>query len=216
MHVGLIELLRCPMQHAEAALVASSVHQSERHIIDGALGCPVCGAEYPIENGVADLRRRPVNSKGIGSFDGAPNEEASLRLAAQLDLTETGRLLLLAGAYAAAAPQLVVMFDPAVIAVGVPPEREPHIAEHASVIRADTTIPLARSALHGAAIDATHSAAFGLQQVSALLKPRGRLVAPAGSDFPPGVTVLARDGSEWVAERTPDTTGVVELRRAQR
>jgi uncharacterized protein YbaR (Trm112 family) len=216
-HVSVIELLRCPQRHAESALVASATRQIERRIIDGSLGCPVCGAEYRIAQGVAELRAAAART-GVSDparQEAAPNEEATVRLAAQLDLVERGRLVLLAGEYAAMAPSLSVMFDAVCIALGVPPDAERHVAEHASVLRVDASVPLAPSSLHGAALDGLHCTHFGLSQVSALLRPRGRLVAPGNMPLPPEVSELARDAREWVAARTPKRD-VVPLRRAPR
>jgi len=42
--VELIEALRCPRPHEDAHLVASATRTEARHIVDGVLGCPVCGA----------------------------------------------------------------------------------------------------------------------------------------------------------------------------
>jgi uncharacterized protein YbaR (Trm112 family) len=217
-HVTVIELLRCPAGHAESSLVASATRQIERRIIDGSLGCPVCGAEYPIAGGVADLRIAPATvAKNQSALQAAaPNEDATIRLAAQLDLIEHGRLVLLAGEYATMAPSLSVMFDAVCIALGVPQHAERHVAEHASVLRVDAIVPLAQASLHGAAIDGAHSSQFGLTQVSALLKPRGRLVASASTNLPLEVSELARDEREWVAARTARSSDVVPLRRAPR
>lgn len=218
MHVTVIELLRCPTGHAESSLVASATRQIERRIIDGALGCPVCGAEYPIAGAVADLRAAPATLAESQSalHVAAPNEEAAVRLAAQLDLIERGRLVLLAGEYAAMAASLSVMFDVLCIALGVPQHAERHVAEHASVLRVDAIVPLAQASLHGAAIDGAYSSQFGLSQVSALLRPGGRLVAPESTNLPLAVSELARDGREWVAARTARSSDVVPLRRAPR
>jgi uncharacterized protein YbaR (Trm112 family) len=217
-HVNVIELLRCPAGHAESSLVASATRQIERRIIDGSLGCPVCGAEYSIAGGVADLRAAPApvadNEPALQVV--APNEEATVRLAAQLDLIEPGRLVLLAGEYAATAPALSVMFDALCVTLGVPQHAEQHVAEHASVLRVDAIVPLAQASLHGAAIDAAHCSQFGLSQVSALLRPRGRLVAPASTNLPLAVSELARDEHESVAARGAGASDVVPLRRAPR
>src|SRR5687767_12136750 len=109
MQLEVIERLRCPASHAESALVASASQQVERRIVRGVLGCPVCGAEFPIRGGIADFRAMPGAESAAMLHGGAPNEEAAVRLAAQLDLTEPGRLVLLCGEYARLAPQLSVM-----------------------------------------------------------------------------------------------------------
>lgn len=218
MHVDVIELLRCPADHEESALVASAARQIDRRITHGTLGCPVCGAEYSVRFGVVDLRRDPIASAehDAPAPEAAPNEDAVVRLAAQLDLTEPGRLLLLAGEYRTRAAALSVMFDARCIVVVVAESAERGIAEHASVLRVDTKVPLARASLHGVAIDATFSRRLGLQQVSSLLRPRGRLVAPATTSLPANVKELARDGNECVAARLASTSDVVPLKRAAR
>ncbi|MGH7714073.1 MAG: hypothetical protein ACREOG_22525 [Gemmatimonadaceae bacterium] len=210
-HTAVIELLRCPAAHEESPLVATATRQIERRIVTGLLGCPVCGLEYAIRGGVADFRA----GAGADARDArpSPNEEAAVRLAAQLDLSEPARLVALFGEYARFAAALSVVFDAQGVVIGAPLLLERQIAEHASVLRIDATLPLARASMHGAAVDAEYAARLGLDEVRALLRPNGRLVAPADVPLPVGVAQLARDESEWVAERAVD---VVELRRSAR
>jgi uncharacterized protein YbaR (Trm112 family) len=210
-HVGIIELLRCPAGHGESPLVASATRQTDRRIVEGVLGCPVCGAVYPIRGGIADFR--PANSRGGTQRGMVPNDDAAIRLAAQLDLTEPQRLVTLFGEYASSAPALSVMFDAVVVVVNASEADEAHAAEHASVLRIADTIPLAPSILHGVAVDEAHVATLGLEAVRLLLRSRGRLVVPAVAAAPAGVEVLARDEKEWVGARTAD---VVALRRGSR
>src|SRR5262245_13560594 len=96
MFVELIESLRCP-RHLESGadaphLVASATRSEARHIIDGVLGCPECGAEFPIVNGVVRFERavRPTD-------DEQPSEDSAMRLAALLDLTDARWFALLCG-----------------------------------------------------------------------------------------------------------------------
>ncbi|HJU73282.1 MAG TPA: hypothetical protein VJ717_06035 [Gemmatimonadaceae bacterium] len=219
MHVDLIDTLRCP-NDPDSPLVAGAARQLERRILAGTLGCPVCGAEYRIANGVADFRHengreRGARSEGRGASHeaGRATDEAAIRLAAQLDLVEPGRRILLCGSYAALAAPLTVMFDALCLTCGAAPGLEQHIAAHATVIRVDTVLPLASSSLQGIAVDSEHAARFGMEQLEHVLRPRGRLVASAHTPTPPTMDVLARDDLEWVAERT---TQVVPLRRAAR
>ncbi len=215
MHVTVIELLRCPAGHAESSLVASAARQIERRIIDGSLGCPVCGAEYPIRNGVADFRRDPA-TEGAGTAlerREPPNEEAAFRLAAQLDLTVPGRLLLLFGDYARLGPALSIMFDAICVAINAPQREEQHIAEHASALRSGATIPIAPRTAHGAAVAEDELRQLQLEQVRERLRVSGRLVIPASAALPEGLTLLAQDERELVGVRAPE---VISLRRAPR
>ena len=42
MHIDVAELLRCPVAHEDTWLVARVDRMAGRHIVDGALGCPIC------------------------------------------------------------------------------------------------------------------------------------------------------------------------------
>jgi len=205
-------LLRCPAGHEESPLVASATRQSERRIVEGVLGCPVCGAVYSIRGGIAHFR--PDESRRGGAVPGTlPNDDAAVRLAAQLDLTEPQRLVALFGAYASLAPTLSVMFDAVCVVLNAPQADEAHIAQHASVLRIAERIPLAPGSVEGVAVDAEHVATLGLDALRGMLRQKGRMVAPSLADLPAGLDVLARDEREWVAARTQD---IVALRRSPR
>ncbi len=216
-----MQYLTCPGTHAPAALVASAWEQHDRRIVRGVLGCRVCGVVYAIRAGVADFGAAPppgaaappAEQREMGE---APNEATAVRLAAQLDLTEPGRWVLLFGDYARLAPALSVMFDAQCFAVGMGHDLERHVAANASVLRIRAVVPLAHACLHGVAIDDAHVTRVGVDQVCALLRPRGRLVAPVGVPVPSGTTELAGDEREWVATRVADADKVVTLRRASR
>ncbi|MGH7696624.1 MAG: hypothetical protein ACRENH_16675 [Gemmatimonadaceae bacterium] len=212
MHVGVIELLRCPTEHSESALVASATRQVERRIIEGSLGCPVCGAEFRIHNAVADFRRDTGAQDLEAVTREPPNEEDAIRLAAQLDLTEPGRLLLIFGEYTRFAPALNVMFDALCVAINAPRREEDHIADHSSVLRIATTIPIAPSAAHGAAISGNQLRQLQLDQVRERLRVNGRLVIPATAALPEGMTLVAHDERELVGVRASE---MISLRRAR-
>jgi uncharacterized protein YbaR (Trm112 family) len=212
MHVEVIERLRCPAEHAESALVAAAEVQIDRRIRRGVLGCPVCHAEYPIRDWVADFSDSAAEPSSSHASP-APDEEAVVRLAAQLELSEAQRPVLLCGSYAVYAPALSVMFDALCVAIGVAPGAVAHVAAHASVLQIARTVPLASGYLRGAAVDDRHAGSPGLGVIVELLVPAGRLVAPASRALPVGLRELARDDREVVAQRT---TGVIPLRRARR
>jgi uncharacterized protein YbaR (Trm112 family) len=211
-YVAVIELLRCPAGHEESPLVATAMQQRDRRILQGVLGCPVCGAQYPVERGIARFHGAAAADE-LSRSGAVPNEESAVRLAAQLDLTDAGRLVLLLGEYARLAPALTLMFDAQCVAINAPHDDERRIADGASTLRVAGRIPLAAGVVAGAAADATHATPARLQELRDLLRPRGRLVAPNAAPAPPGVTLLARDTTEWVAVREGD---VVRLQRAAR
>jgi len=55
MFIELTDQLRCPAEHAESFLVLIPDVMEGRQVLRGTLGCPVCHAEYRIDDGVADF-----------------------------------------------------------------------------------------------------------------------------------------------------------------
>ena len=55
MRVDVIELLRCPRPHAQSPLITVADLRDGDNLLDAALGCVVCGAEYALRDGVAYL-----------------------------------------------------------------------------------------------------------------------------------------------------------------
>ena len=206
----LVESLRCPRAHEPAALIAVSYASDGREIVRGALGCPACGAEFAIDAGVADLRD---GAAGIAPPPAKtrPADERALRAGALLGLADGAGLVVLAGAWAEAAPELAALaesvrllaFDaPAGVAGG----------DGLSLARTAGGIPLLPARARGIALDAPHADARTLAEAAAALAPRGRLVAPATCAVPDGLSELARDAADWVAERLP-TPAVIKLER---
>lgn len=69
MFIELAEALDCPDCQAEFGLVAFVGDLEERRVIEGHLGCPQCGIEYPIHGGAIDLRRDPRVAAESGLAD---------------------------------------------------------------------------------------------------------------------------------------------------
>jgi uncharacterized protein YbaR (Trm112 family) len=103
--IEMLDLLRCINAHEETWLVASLKAISNRFVLDGTLGCPVCHAEYPIRKGIADFRR--ADELGQSVIEVTPprenREELATRIGAFLNATEPGATLVLGGAWAEAA-----------------------------------------------------------------------------------------------------------------
>lgn len=200
MFIELVDHLRCPRPHEETWLVASADRTEGRDILDGTLGCPICHAEYPIRRGVAwfsppDRAARPAP----GAIAPANDPAAAMRLAALLELTDPGGFALLAGWWARHAHAIhdiaashLVLLNPA------PPI---DAGSGVSVLQAPDVIPLADATCRGVALDAAHADPTRTTAAARILRPRGRLVAPAWTTLPSGVSELARDAELWVAER---------------
>jgi uncharacterized protein YbaR (Trm112 family) len=208
-HIDLIETLRCPRPHEESWLVATFDRMVGRRIADGTLGCPICHASYPIVGGIARLEDDGPPARAAAGTSGArprpaDGGDAPLRLAALLALAEGGGLAVLSGTWAreaAGVAELVpdvhlLLLDP--VGWDRPLEES---AETISVVVAGGRLPIAAAAARGVALDARHADAAMLGTASRALRDGGRLVAPAASRLPEGISELVRDASVWVGER---------------
>jgi len=138
MFIPLVDVLRCVRPHAETWLVASIDEAVERDIVTGALGCPICLAEYPIRNGIVSFDDdSPVDTPAV-----VPSEEGAIRLAAALDLTDPRMTALLHGAWGAYAP-IVRGVSPAQLLLVNPPNGIMS-GDGVSIVRSSTVAPVAR------------------------------------------------------------------------
>ena len=209
MHVELIDRLRCVATHEDSWLVAAATTTVDRNIIGGLLGCPVCGAEYAVVDGDVWYSSPQDTTAAPAAGRAAPTyADDVVRLAALIGVDERGGLYALHGAEGRFAGALglidavqLILIDP------------PRGAEAPAVIRgAGERIPLANGALRGIAIG---SASERMADAAArALAPRGRLVAPVATPVPAGITVLARDASQWVGEAGERSSPPVTLRRS--
>src|SRR4051812_39021530 len=113
----MLDLLRCINDHEDSWLVASFRNVTNRFIIDGTLGCPICAAEYEIANGVADFSAGTARVQPIArALSARDREEVATRAGAFLNATEPGATVVLGGSWAEAAHELSVMTDSRVLA----------------------------------------------------------------------------------------------------
>jgi uncharacterized protein YbaR (Trm112 family) len=206
--IDLVDDLRCPRPHEDTWLVAAADRSLDRDIIEGTLGCPICRAEYPIRAGVVWFTE-PVARAAVPTADGTVDPERAMRLAAFLDLSDARGLALLTGSWGGAAELLrdVVPTD----FVLLNPRPPVGAGNGISVLEIGGGIPLAEATCRGVALDEAHAGPAYLDDAVRVLRPRGRLVAPASTPTPNGVTELARDDRLWVAERDPAPPKVIPL-----
>ena len=213
MYIELVESLRCPNQHEFTWLVASTLEMAGRDIRRGLLGCPSCGARYPIRDGVVDfLTRDGTTPLPQSSTLAEPprDPELALRVAALLDLTTPGGFVVLAGEWSRAALSVQSAVEGIEI-LALNPTVSLASGNGISLARTDGSIPIRPGAARGIALDQRH-APFAAGAAKAL-KQFGRLVAPVTAALPPDVEELARDGQEWVATKRSTTTEPMPLRR---
>ena len=208
MFIELVDALRCPVPHEESWLVASSTRMESRHIVDGMLGCPVCHAQYPVRNGVADFRREPTLTLP-GEPDLFPRGDATtaMRLAAFLGLSDAHGFAVLLDEWGAQASALRELVETPIVLVDPPAGREgePGI----SVVLSDGVPPLAAGAARATAIGDASPERVGA--AVRLTRSGGRLVAPARLSVPEGVREIARDDELWVGEKETARSPLVTL-----
>jgi hypothetical protein len=210
MFIELIDLLRCVNTHEDTWLVASFREVTNRMVIEGTLGCPVCSAEYEIRKGIVDFTRGDsiADVEVERAHASHQREELATRAGAYLDATQPGTTIVLGGLWAYAAQGLAEIADVRVIAVNAPSGVEE--TERVGLVRIADRIPLATNSVHGVAVDAW----FGtptIEEAVRIVRPVGRVVGATSSPAPESAVVLAHDEHYWVAEKAPE---MVSLRRS--
>jgi hypothetical protein len=198
MHLELVDALRCLRPHEPTALVASVERITDRDVVTGTLGCPVCDARYPVVDGAvvfdaacqARYRMAPAGPPGDMG-------EIATRVAAVLDLTDAGGVVLLQGAWADAAEAVSRIVPIAMVLLN--PPGQPRAGEGRSPLYAPVA-PLVQGSVRAAAVEG-HADAALVDSVVTALRPGGRFMGSADLGVPAGVRELARDAGGWVGER---------------
>jgi uncharacterized protein YbaR (Trm112 family) len=206
MHIALVDVLRCPNVHEESWLVASIERMDDREIIEGALGCPICEAEYPVRSGTVHI------SAADRAEATAVDEETAVRIAALLDLTDARNVALLHGRWASQATLIQSVSPARLMALNGASETD-DVRGLSGVVSA--TAPFASGALHGAVLD-DHATPELAASVARALKAGGRLAARHAVSRPADLTLIAEDADWWLAAQSARTSGVVPLSRAKR
>jgi len=210
MFIELVDSLRCVHTHEESWLVLSATRMVARHVLDGTLGCPVCGAEFPVADGIVhlgDAQRAPE----LTSPDDAPQQ--GLRLAALLALDEPQGFALLGGTWGRHASELRGVVPVQLVLLNPPMGVE--AGPGVSVLLAPPgLVPLAAASLRGAAID--EATRLAMPALLRAVRTKGRLLAPVQLPVPAEAEELARDEAQWVAEVRVTTSPLVTLAGARR
>ena len=206
----MIDLLRCINAHEDTWLVASFREVTNRMVIEGTLGCPVCSAQYEITKGVVDFTRGESSSEceTRRAASGHRREEMATRAGAYLDATQPGTTIVLGGLWAYGADELAEMADVRVIALDAPDVVKE--SERVGLVRIAGSIPLATNSVHGTAIDAWFKTDVAEEAVR-VTRSAGRIVSPTSFAEPSNSVVLAHDEQYRVSEKTPE---IIALRRS--
>lgn len=192
MFIELTDHLRCPAAHDEAYLVLLPERMAGRSVLEGNLGCPVCGAVVPVMDGEARFAAMPPA--------GGTTALGAEAIAAFLGLSGPGGYVALAGAVAATIPALAPLLE-GVHLVAVNPPAGMAADAPASVLRS-ARWPVKASALRGVVVSG--EAAADPEWLAAAMRsvlPGRRAVVEGPRWDLPGFECLAESGAVWVAAR---------------
>jgi uncharacterized protein YbaR (Trm112 family) len=192
MFIELADHLRCPADHPEQYLVLLPGLFEERSVREGMLGCPVCGREFRIDQGVLDI--------GGAAAQVAPTALDGDAAAALAGLTGPGGYLAVVGGLAERHAELAAAI-PGVRIVAINPPGGVRDAYELSVLRGGT-IPLRSSSMRGVFLGPgfgsdPHWIAEALRITLSGLRIVGEGEAPASSDL----ELLASAGGCWVGAK---------------
>jgi uncharacterized protein YbaR (Trm112 family) len=210
--VEIVDALRCPRDHEESWLVLAAQRTEERHVLEGTLGCPVCRAEYPIHDGIADFTDPATTRAPAGALQTPYTLPPAAHLAAMLNLGDALGFAVLTGAWGTCATELIETIDAPPLLLVDPPAGV--VMGHGlSGLVAGAKLPLATGAARAVATDATDPARVA--NAVRVARVGGRIVAPAASRVPDAVRELARDDTVWVGERLalPSAPVTLHVRR---
>ena len=222
MRLDLAERLRCPRAHTATPLVVVTTAVVERDLRRGFAGCPVCQLEARIVDGdVVFSEARVESTTEVAQTTNADDTWTPTldRLIALLGLAEPGGSVLLTGRYARLADDVARATDVAVVVMW---STDGIVAnEHVATVRGlRAAAPFGDATFRGAALDLDASGPATTDERSAFaadvvrsVAVAGRVVATAALERPDGLKELARDASEWVAERQLISAPVALRRR---
>jgi uncharacterized protein YbaR (Trm112 family) len=193
--IELTEVLKCPRDHPESYLVCVPAEMDGRSVVRGGLGCPACGAEYAILDGVAYFgpRAEPPRAEPPGAL----TAEA---LASFVALEGSGGYALLVGSVARLLPELAAGV-PLVHWVGVNPPRGSARGAGFSLLVSPRALPVKTGSVRAVGIGADHALAPWLEDGARTLLEGLRFVAETGGQPPPGIEPLARAAGVVVGEK---------------
>ena len=202
MFIEVVDAFRCPRPHELQWLVASADRLEDRDILTGELGCPVCGARYPIVDGIADFRSAGARTPVPVAPAAMPSERSdrAIRAAALLGLTEPGGVVVLAGGWGDAAHDVSALID-GIHVLAVDPLGAVSSGFGVSVARAPDILPMRPESIRAIALDDAHADPSFLESSVAALRPSGRLLVPARAPIPAGIVERARDAHDWLGEK---------------
>ncbi len=204
MHLLLTDRLTCPRCGPEFGLILRADRIEDRVVLEGFLGCPNCRDQYPVRDGVGDLRAQPRSTPPPAEprldLPSAPEVGGLLGI-----MRGPGQILLLGSlsAHAAVLADLIEEIEIVALTASLPGS-----AGEAGVSRilVRDRLPLYARVARGVAL-VEGEVACGLDEVARVVAPGGRLVVFGASPGAAaeleasGLEVLSREGDRVVAAR---------------
>lgn len=175
MHLLLTDRLCCPRCGPEFGLILLAERVEDRRVFEGRLGCANCREAFPVSAGFGDLRPSPREPLGEPPPPpDPPSEEADVRVAALLGVTEgPGHLALLGRAAAHAAGLADMLEDVELVGVG-PLLRGAPERDGVSRLLAESRLPFYSRSLRAVALEGSTRGLLG--EAARVTAPGGRVV----------------------------------------
>lgn len=200
MHLVLTDVLVCPRCGPPAGLIVMADRMAGRRVLAGVLGCPNCHENFPVQEGVADLRlEAPGPAIAAAPYQGDP-----LRLAALTGLMEArGFSLVIGPAGQLAGPMVALVPNLQLVVVSQPGWAE--AAEGVSPLLVDGGLPLSSASMRAVIVSGAASESL-LRECARVVAGGARVVIDGGSAgvelvVRSGLQVLVAEGGTIVATR---------------
>ena len=194
MFIELTDHLRCPSDHDESFLVLLPDRLEGRRVIEGQLGCPVCGRTFKLSDGELDTGDAAEPSASTPS---ALDAEA---LTALVGLSGPGGYLTLVGPVADLWKDIAAL-NPGIALVAVNPGPEVAGASGISVLRSGR-IPLKSRSMRGVVLGRPYGDDLQWVGEGARVVLPGLRIVGEGADPPADVIdLMASAGGVWVGTR---------------
>jgi uncharacterized protein YbaR (Trm112 family) len=191
MFIELTDHLRCPADHDESFLVLLPDRIEGRSVIEGQLGCPVCGRTFKLSDGVLDT------GDGQGPSPASASSLDADGLTALAGLSGPGGYLTLVGPVASLWKDVAAL-NPGVALVAVNPVPEVTDAPTLSVLRSGS-IPLKSRSMRGVVLGRPYADAPHWVKEGARVVLPGLRIVGEGADPPTDVIdLMASTGGVWV------------------
>lgn len=196
MFIELTEHLKCPASHDETHLVLLPDQMVGRMVVRGTVGCPVCRADYPVENGMVRFGPAPPAQVAAPLEAGLADAVHAL-----LGLSNPGGFVALVGSACGLAAPLGRLMG-GVHFVGINPPGQIEASPWLSPLAHGTSLPLRSAMARGVVLGSEYGGSPWPAEAARVLLGGLRLVVLRSEIVPPaGVTPLAAGKGLWVGEK---------------